>query len=461
MDRIWQRLESAAKLFLVFVMGGALSYAGAFPFKPYLHNAFQGTAAVTTQVLTAFNICGSDIWYDPKPVGRAGLATGVTVSKPGHDEQGLVLATIGQTAKLLNRKGDIVHEWQRPYGDLPVANGPVGSIIPENLLYWQRAVVLPDGDLIVMINSNCLSPDGLAIARLDKDSTVKWVRHGHYNHDFDLGPDGNIYVLWQQPVASVPTRYAASLDTPLLDEGIEIISPDGKSLKRTSILEAFAKSTYSSIIESAVTMGDAKPGDRMHNNNVDVVSPAQVARLPGAKAGDVLISLRDVGALATFDVAAEKITWAMRGPWLMQHDPDILPNGNVLLFDNHGDWAKDGGSRILEVDPATGAQVWQYPAKDRPASEGELWSAIRGEQMLLANGNILVNETQGSRMLEVTRTHEIVWEYRCPFTLAASPDMRCNIMSTRPYAVNELPFLKSLPTKSAEAIPRTNFSTLD
>ena len=339
MDRLWQRLENAAKLFLVFVIGGALSYAGAFPFKPYIHNAFQGTAAVTTQVLTAFNVCGSDIWFDPKPVGRADLPTGVTIAKTGQDGEGLVLVTIGQTAKLLNRKGDIVHEWRRDYGELPAANGPVGYIIPESLLYWQRAVVLPDGDLIVMINSNCLSPDGLAIARLDKDSNVKWVRHGHYNHDFDVGPDGNIHVLWQQPVAAVPKRYAASLETPLLDEGIEIISPDGESLKRSSILTAFAKSGYSSIIESAVTVGDAKPGDRMHNNNVDVLSAAQVSRLPGAKPGDVLISLRDVGAIAAFDVTAEKITWAMRGPWLMQHDPDILPNGNVLLFDNRGDWA--------------------------------------------------------------------------------------------------------------------------
>ena len=259
----------------------------------------------------------------------------------------------------------------------------------------------------------------------------------------------------------MPQRYAASLETPLLDEGIEIISPDGESLKRTSILEAFAKSTYSSMIESAVTVGDAKPGDRMHNNNVDVLSAAQASRLPGAKAGDVLISLRDVGAIATIEAGAEKITWAMRGPWLMQHDPDILPNGNVLLFDNRGDWAKDGGSRILEVDPANGAQVWQYPAKDKPVSEGELWSAIRGEQMLLPNGNILINETQGSRMLEVTRTHEIVWEYRCPFTQASAPDFRCNIMSTRPYAASELPFLKTLPTKSAEILATTNFSTID
>ena len=43
----------------------------------------------------------------------------------------------------------------------------------------------------------------------------------------------------------------------------------------------------------------------------------------------------------------------MRGAWIGQHDPDILPNGNILLFDNDGELGEAGRSRVVEVDPRT------------------------------------------------------------------------------------------------------------
>ena len=42
-----------------------------------------------------------------------------------------------------------------------------------------------------------------------------------------------------------------------------------------------------------------------------------------------------------------KAKWVLSGPFYQQHDPDFLPNGNIMLFDNRGGDPACGGSRIL------------------------------------------------------------------------------------------------------------------
>ena len=58
----------------------------------------------------------------------------------------------------------------------------------------------------------------------------------------------------------------------------------------------------------------------------------------------------------------------MTGLFLGQHDPDFLPNGHLMVFDNAGRRRPVAGrrSRIVEIDPATRAVVWSYDGGDEP-----------------------------------------------------------------------------------------------
>jgi hypothetical protein len=128
------------------------------------------------------------------------------------------------------------------------------------------------------------------------------------------------------------------------------------------------------------------------------------------KPGQVLISLRELDIIALLDLEREKIVWALRGSWLAQHDPDLLPNGDILLFDNRGHFGEGGQSRIIEVDPVNAAVVWSYAG----TAEKPFDSEVRGAQERLANGNTLISESLGGRILEVTPEGEIVWEFINP-----------------------------------------------
>ena len=63
--------------------------------------------------------------------------------------------------------------------------------------------------------------------------------------------------------------------------------------------------------------------------------------------------------IALLDLDREQIVWALRGPWLRQHDAEALANGHLMVFDNEGHAAGDV-SRVLEFDPNSHQITWNY-----------------------------------------------------------------------------------------------------
>ena len=88
-------------------------------------------------------------------------------------------------------------------------------------------------------------------------------------------------------------------------------------------------------------------GDYLHTNSIEYLDGTTAQKLPEAKEGRLLLSFREIGTLAIFDPGTGEIVWTMRGPWLRQHDPDLLANGNILLFDNQGNLGPGRGSPAI------------------------------------------------------------------------------------------------------------------
>jgi hypothetical protein len=149
-------------------------------------------------------------------------------------------------------------------------------------------------------------------------------------------------------------------------------------------------------------------GDIFHANTIELVTPETARRFSFAEAGQVLVCLRNLNTLVLIDPDSETVEWLLTGPWNMPHDPDFLPNGNMMIFDNL--WKTPLRSRVVEFDPRTQKIIWQYQGDDKKP----LYSLIRSRQQLLPNGNILITESDGGRLVEVTPNREIVWEYLNP-----------------------------------------------
>jgi hypothetical protein len=431
-DRVWNGLLLAAALFLAFVGGAWVAWEDTALFKRSLRKGFIGADAFLAERRARSRPLGTGVW---EPASDGG-PFGVVRSDPTRASAGATLVVVGQSAHLIDLDGTVLHSWHLDYEAIRGPGAMARAPMSRARLLWRPARALPNGDLIALVDfSDAATPQGLALVRLDRDSRPLWVFHGHVHHDFDIAPDGRIFVLGQG-LRERPPKGLAALRGPLADEQLYVLSPEGKLLRTVSIVKALGRSRYVRMIPPLVGRPVYTDGDYLHSNNVDYADGATAARFDFVKEGQVLLSLRNIDLLAVLDVGSETVTWARRGEWMLQHDPDFLENGNLMLFDNQGDGDRGGGSRVIEYDPRTSAIVWQYPG----ATGAPLKTSYRGEQQLLPNGDVLLNEFQEGRLLEVTRAGEVVWEYRCPFRYPGDERLVCLVLHAERYPPGTLRF---------------------
>jgi outer membrane protein assembly factor BamB len=198
------------------------------------------------------------------------------------------------------------------------------------------------------------------------------------------------------------------LASPRLDDFVVILSPDGEELQKFPLLDAVEQSDYRQLLWEISSYALADP---LHTNSVHVITEEEASRFAFGSAGQLLVSFREPSAIGVIDMDQGKLVWAAKGYWTGQHDPHILENGNILMFDNRGNFRKpEGRSRVIEFNPTTMELVWEYTG----TVDSPLESDIRSYSQRLANGNTLITESNGGRILEVNPDREIVWEYTNP-----------------------------------------------
>jgi hypothetical protein len=271
----------------------------------------------------------------------------------------------------------------------------------------EQAHLFPNGDLLLVYAQPAMGEWGGPLVKLDKNSRILWKSATKTHHAFQVVGD-RIYVLSQtfEPPAETPLVPTLA-HMPYLDDKVSILDAQGNEVSSHSILRAIANSKELRLAE-AVPYNDR--ADPLHSNSIQVLDAPLAASIPGARAGNVLMSLRHLDMLVVMDLERESIVWASRGGWRAQHDARVLPNGRILLFDNQGGLALHGKSRVIEIDPKTNGIVWSFEgSKDDPFD-----SLIRGSAQRLANGNTLVGESTSGRILEIAPDGAIVWEYVHP-----------------------------------------------
>lgn len=396
--------------FLAFVCGAVVAVANIFP-SDHIRDAYRAGTALMAKRLRAGNPYSTDLWVKATTDRKR-----VTIYEPGRPQPGLTLYTSGGSAKafLVDMQGQIRHTWEKPYSSVWDDTAAVHDPVPDSQTYFNKAHIYPDGGLVAIYIGVGDSPYGYGMIKLDSNSKLLWKNLDHFHHDFSVVDDGRIYGLTHS-FRTKPLEGVDHLPTPVLEDFLVILSAEGETQKKISLLDAINDSeNYRKFLWRIPYYSLEDP---LHVNSIDVLDTddalALAHRVPAAKAGQVLLSFRELagGSIALLDVDEAKIVWATRGAWLSQHDADVLDNGNIMLFDNRGDSEEAGRSRVIEIDPGNGGGiVWAYGG----TTDSPLESRIRSSQEAQPNGNVLITESDGGRVLEVTRDGQIVWEYINP-----------------------------------------------
>ncbi|MBX7256632.1 MAG: arylsulfotransferase family protein [Candidatus Hydrogenedentes bacterium] len=319
--------------------------------------------------------------------------SGVTLHDTDLASKGLNLYTSGHApeAVLMDMDGRVLHTWRREFASVwPVSSRP-DYVREASLQYWRRAYLYPNGDLLAIF-------EGIGLIKVDKDSNLLWSYRGGCHHDVFMTPSGDIYVLTSELVQ--PSWLQAEYR--YIDNSIAVLDAKGQEKKRVSMLDCFRNSAYAPLLKRL-----PKEGDLLHVNTLTVLSGSHTNLGPAFAAGNVLVSVLGLDAVAVIDIERQTVPWVMTGMWHAQHQPELLDNGNILVFDNRGAVTH---SRVLEVNPLTQEVVWQYPGDGDPPFYSE-WC---GSSARLPNGNTLITETDNGRALEVTPDHRIAWEFVNP-----------------------------------------------
>jgi outer membrane protein assembly factor BamB len=310
---------------------------------------------------------------------------GVVRHDRGRAWQGVNLYTNdADEAYLMDMDGGRVHTWRIP---------------PTPQQHCERAELLDGGRLAVI----CVN-DALFV--LDSRSNVLLEHRAKVHHDLAALADGTLIVADKK---IHPYRWRM-----VYFDGLSWLRPDG-SARRTWSTWQHRETLQALHPPSALDQpGEwwkllSRSYDYYHLNTVESLRATALGeRDRRFRAGNLLLCLRHPGLVLVIDQDSGEPVWSW-GPGELDgpHQPTLLDNGHLLVFDNGTGRTY---SRVIELDPVTLDIAWEYRA-DPPERFHSKW---RGSSQRLPNGNTLICESDSGRVFEVTAAGETVWEFWNP-----------------------------------------------
>jgi hypothetical protein len=359
----------------------------------------------------------------PKTYQRA-HRTGLTHHDPERACQGYTLYSPLNDTKatfILDMAGNEVHRW-----DHDSQPGQYGYLQSDGQLFYM-AKTAEGGDIF----PNFLGFKGGALRRLDWQGNLLWEHIAPLQHHDARSLDnrGAIYLsteqMSEQEAARVQGGYAEGEVGMWADVVIEVDEAGNH------VWEWHAKDHLDPDIDKI--MPQTLRWEWSHFNTVVPLSD-----------GRVILSARNLSTVYIVEKSSGEILDRIGdGLFFGQHDPRLLPNGNMLVFDNgvmrHRDASFFNFSRIVEIDLTTREIVWQYQDTPPYYFHSPFISGVEP----LPNGNYLVTEGSTGRMFQITREGDVVWEYICPYFAPNARGMTWNnVQKARFYTSEQLPQLR-------------------
>lgn len=294
---------------------------------------------------------------------------------------------------LIDLDGEIVHQWTLPY-----APGRHARLLEDGTLLYNGKQ--PQDEPLFPIWGVY---HGGVILQADKDSNVlRQLEHPYQHHDFALLANGNLALLTVEPLSQ------EQADT------VRGGHPGSEAAGGIIWGDVIVEITWEGeIVWKWAAIDHLDPADAVLDPHYAREHWPMANTVNETTDGDLVVGFRSTSTAILIDRSDDSIAWTLGAPSLaQQHYPHVLPSGNVLAFDNGS--FRDGisvpYSRAVEIDPATGDEVWVYI--DNPPQN--FYSPYMGSAQRLPNGNTLLTEGSFGRIFEVTPNGDVVWEFVVP-----------------------------------------------
>jgi hypothetical protein len=293
-------------------------------------------------------------------------------------------------AYLIDMEGRFVNYWQ-----LPGRAGEITFMLENGNILYPSRVTRKDAPLFAGF---C----GCDLLEVDWDGNIVWqYRDDLQHHTIQRLKSGNTMLLQildtpEQVVSKVKGGQPGTEDNGhMWSCGLREVNPEGEV-----VWDWLAHEHLDPEIFKICPMEHRS--EWTHGNSIEELDN-----------GDILTCFRYSSMVVIIDKKTGDVKWNWgAGEIFHPHNPTMLDNGNILIFDNgvHRTDSYLDYSRCIEVNPKTRNIEWEY--KGSPPTE--FYSSVSASCQRLPNGNTLICETTKGRIFEVTYQGELVWEYMVP-----------------------------------------------
>ncbi len=393
--------------------------------------------------------------------------TGTTIYDPNKCWNGFTLFERGNDALLIDMNGNIVNCWEG-------MRGSPNKILPGGFLMGSSGERNPRYGYQDKVDLTQVDWEGNVVWQFNKYELIKdddekpcWMSRQHHDYQREGNPVGyyapGLYPLVDKGNTLILShknlRNLEISNRLLLDDVIIEVTWDGEIIWEWKCGEHFEELGFDDIAKRVlqltphvIPIGEGI-GDWMHINSMSVLGPNKWYDSGDSRfhPDNIIWSSRQSNILAIVERKTGQIVWRLGpdyentetlrnfgqviGPHHVHMIPQGLPGeGNILVFDNGG-WGGYGvsspgaphgfnnalrdHSRVVEFDPTSLKIVWKYTPREAgflmPMSGHHFYSNIVSSAQRLPNGNTLITEGVGGRILEITPEYEISWEYVSPY----------------------------------------------
>lgn len=262
-------------------------------------------------------------------------------------------------------------------------------------------VALADGGLIFQ--------DSSPLIKVDACSALDWVNADYeFHHSAEQDADGNLWVpsrIFDSETRMV--QFQGNGDY-FRDEGIALVAPSGETLFQKNLIEIFEENDLG-VYLYGMGLGHlgSRHNDPLHINDIEPVLE------DGAfwRKGDVFMSFRHRSMIMQYRPSTNEVIWQQIGPWLHQHDVDIISPTQISIFNNNAVDPSDKRGTFNDVmiyDFATDAVTRPY----RDAFEANaIQTFYEGRSQIMDDGRVFVEESNLGRALVLDEAGNVEWSY--------------------------------------------------
>ena len=351
---LWQKNKKFHNMIFLFTLGLACIFFGTLLFSSFSRLSAIHSHLLGTKIIDSQHMCQGYNLYNGKLIDEEGRI----VKKWGHDYLGII-----------DNNGDYFAQehWRAPL--------------------W---------------------------GRYTWNDKIIWEKHFPIHHELYLSPTGTIFTFTRK--IHHYNNYKVNFDI------ILEFDKNGNQLQRYSFwdhlkefqpyhnkfqIDAAAPIIFQPIMSLWQETFHGEAYDYFHINSFFIIPPNPLeGKNPAFRPGNWLINIFHGSMVFILDQDSKRILWhavanEIEGSLEGQHSASMLPDGNILIFDNG---VNRGSSRILMIDPLTLKIKWQYTNKN-------FFSESEGFVQALPNGDFLVTESKKGHAFELTPDKRIVWDY--------------------------------------------------